>query len=229
MTLPIMPTGSAGAAPSLGVLLCEAEPSAVVETLGSFGFTGWVSPRVGRWCVAVPEHPLGHVAAKRRDLLATGAATGAALGAPAIAVAIRREELMYLTAHDGEAALVDYVSDAQLARPGDEFAYGPEGAHGGEALARLSGLPEAGGEAAAILSEEYGESESESERLVRLARLLDWPTWLVAVNGLAKRRMSIGPEPKEFVRLRAGRTGIGGMALNRVIKVARRSDLTADD
>lgn len=221
--------GGSDVAPSLGVLLCATEQDEAVTALGALGFTGWVSPRRDRWTVAVPEHPVGHVAAKRRDLLAVGAAAAAASGAATVAIAIRREELMYLVAHDGEARLVDYVSDAQLARPGDEYAFGPEGAHGGEALARLSGHPEKGAEAVAILGEEYTESESESERLVKLGRLLDWPTWLVAVNGLAKRRMSIGPEPKEFVRLRAGRTGLGGMALNRVIKVARREDLTADD
>lgn len=119
--------GGSDVAPSLGVLLCATEQDEAVTALGALGFTGWVSPRRARWTVAVPEHPVGHVAAKRRDLLAVGAAAAAASGAATVAIAIRREELMYLVAHDGEARLVDYVSDAQLARPGDEYAFGPRG------------------------------------------------------------------------------------------------------
>lgn len=211
--------------PSYGVLLTSAGTEEVVSALAAARFTGWVAPGQDGWCVAIAEHPLGMVAAGRRGLPALAADLSGVLGTATIAVVIRRERLLTLTAYDGGAALVSYLSDAQQARPGDEFAWGPQGAGGGHQLARLCGVPGHGEETVEVLAEEHGEDENESERLMALARILGWPRWLVAVPGLP-RRLSGGPAVGSLVRLRAGRRGLAGVITGRATQVVRRTDLT---
>ncbi|ROR93516.1 hypothetical protein EDD28_2932 [Salana multivorans] len=244
----IIPPGAFGGsgdeqapAPSFGVLLVRVDGDvtheSVVEALTSARFTGWVSPEVPVegddpgdapvpvWTVAVPETPLGHVAGERTTLHELAASLAATLDGDAIAMVNRREQLLTLTADRAGERWVDYVSDAHLARPDDEFAWGPEGAYGAGALARLCGRPEAEESVYELLSEDEGDDVNESERIVALGRLLGWPHWLVSVGGLPKRVFR-GPDVKDFLRLRAGATGIGGRVKGRLTKVKRRSDLT---
>lgn len=180
------------------------------------------------WTVAVPETPLGHVAGDKTTLRELAGAIAQTLATRTATVLVRRESLLTLTGHvDGET-WVNYASDAHQVRPEDEFAWGPEGAHGAGALARLSGHPEAEKAVYELLSANEGEDFNESERVVGLARLLGWPQWLVSVGGLPKRLLR-GPDPDEFVRLRAGATGFGSRTKSRLTKVKRRSVLPADE
>ncbi|TNU74689.1 hypothetical protein FH969_07605 [Miniimonas arenae] len=170
---------------------------------------------------ASPEH----VPDGERESAETLAPEGASGRPEVICAVVRAETLLTIAAFDGEQQLVDYLSDAHAARPGDEFAWGPEGAHGGRALARLSGRPDAGEDAVELLGEELGESENESERIMALARLLGWPEWLVAVVGLPKR-VAGGPPVEDWQRLRAGRSGLTGRLAARAARTVRRRDLT---
>ncbi|WP_454300828.1 hypothetical protein [Salana multivorans] len=180
------------------------------------------------WTVAVPETPLGHVAGDKTTLRELAASIAETLGTAAIAVLVRKEELLTVSGHVKAETWVSYASDAHILRPDDEFAWGPEGAHGAGALSRMSGHPEAEEAVYEILSEDEGEDFNESERVLGLGRLLGWPQWLVSVSGLPKRLLR-GPAPEDFVRLRAGATGFGSRTKSRLTKVKRRSVLPADE
>lgn len=222
-----------GVGPSYGAILVAAPPDEVLAAAQEARFTGWLTPPAGEWVVLAPENPLGHAAGERRTAHDLAEHLAATLATRAICAVVRREELLTLTAYDGETQVLDYLSDAQVARPGDEFAWGPEGVHGAEALTRLC-LGEAEtvavprGKSSAdrvrdVLAEESGEDENESERLMALARLLGWPEWLVALPGLPKR---IASGPADLVRLRSGATGLAGRLKDRGARMKRRTDLT---
>lgn len=229
--------------PSYAIALVNAESDALTDELAALGFSGWVTPREGRWSVAVAEHPLGHVASRRRTMAETGAAVARDLGTAVVVVTVRREHLLLVQGYDGDAQVVDYLSDATVARPDDDEAWGAEGVDGAEALVRLCGhdVPEeaepvirtvsgrrSGGPTIVetlteLLADDHSEDETESERVIALARLLGWPSWLVSVVGLPRRLVS-GPDLDSLVRLRAGRRGVAGVVRSRAARVVRRKE-----
>lgn len=205
------------------VLLVRAPRDAVLRVLTRERFSGWVGPVQDGWVTAVPDRPRGHVAAHRRHVDDLVPLIGAELRAAAVAVLVHRDLLLQVWAHDGEKLVTDYVSDAHVAYPDDEDAYGTLGAEDVPGLAIVAGRPDAADELTELLTEELGESESESERLMAVCRLLGWPQWLVAVDSLP-RRVPGGPDAAAFTRLRAGRTGVSGLLAARVAAVVRRDE-----
>lgn len=205
------------------VLLTRADRDALVAALTAERFSGWVGPVEDGWVVAVPETPLGHVAARRQHVEDLTVTLAAALAAPVVTVLVTRDELMELWAWDGEREVAAYLSDPAKADPEDETAMwsGPRGVHAAPALAALCGRPDARDDLGELLGEELGESEQESERLMAVARLLGWPEWLVAVDSLP-RRVPGGPDASAFLRLRVGRTGPAGVLAARAARVVRR-------
>jgi len=204
-------------------LLVRAERSDALAALARERFSGWVGPHEDGWVVAVPEHPRGHVAAHRRRVGDLAAVVAQDLGTAAVAVLVQGDRLLRLWASAGAVPVTDYVSDAHVAYPHDDEAYGTEGLEGVRGLATLTRHAEAADDLTALLAEELGESESESERLMAVCRLLGWPQWLVAVDSLP-RRVPGGPGAEAFTRLRAGRTGVGGLLAARAAAVVRRSE-----
>ena len=215
-----------------GLLLVRLPRGAVLERLAAERFSGWVGPAEDGWTVAVAEAPLGHVAAHRRRLRQLAEAIADEEGALVASVVVVKDEALQLWAARGDAQLIDYVSDPSVGAEEaplklDPFgnpvgiADGPVGAHGAPALARAVDRPDVAEDLQVLLAEQLGESENESERLQALARLLGWPSWLVAVDSLP-RRIPGGPDASAFARLRAGRTGIGGIAAGRAARVVRR-------
>lgn len=212
-------------------ILCGGERDALLGLLADERFTGWVGPPEEGWCAVVPERPLGHVARRRQrardlaEMLATGPAS------PVVAVGVERDKVLRLWAGTPDGAVIDYVSDIS-ADSGDDWtldpfgnptppAEGPSGAERAPALARTLARPEVADELRELLLEDLGESTSESERLGRLAALLGWPAWIVAVDSLP-RQIPGGPDRQASVRLRAGRRGVPGVLLARVTRVVRR-------
>ncbi|UCN13576.1 hypothetical protein LFM56_11740 [Cellulomonas iranensis] len=206
-----------------GLLLVRATRDDVLRVLVRERFSGWVGPAQDGWVVAVADRPRGHVAARRRYLPDVGELVSGDLHAVVVTVVVARDLLLQVWAHDDGAEVVTYLSDAHLAFPDDEDAFGPQGAHGARTLAALAGRPDAGDELTTLLSDERGESDAESERLMAVCRLLGWPQWLVAVDSLP-RRVPGGPDADAFTRLRAGRTGVGGLLAARGAAVVRRDE-----
>lgn len=214
------------------VLVTRLAHDELLEILTSERFSGWVAPTEDGWTVAVPESPLGHVASHRRRLPELAEAISDRTDAVVASVVVVKDELLRLWAGRGGAQLVDYVSDPSVGAQDaplelDPFGNpvgisdGPVGAHGASALARAADRAQAADELQELLAERLGESENESERLQAAARLLGWPSWLVAVDSLP-RRVPGGPDASAFTRLRAGRGGIGGIAAAQAARVVRR-------
>ncbi len=209
--------------PTYAALLVRAAREDLLRTLARERFSGWVGPAQDGWVVAVPDRPTGHVAARRRRVPDLAALVAADLHARVVTVLVVRDALLRLWAHDGDDAVVDYLSDAHVAFPDDDEAYGVRGLEHVRALATLADAPAAADELTELLAEELGESESESERLMTVSRLLGWPVWLVAVDSLPRRPPG-GPDADAFARLRAGRTGVGGLLAARAAALVRRDD-----
>lgn len=214
------------------VLVTRVPRPELIEVLTGERFTGWVGPTEDGWTVAVPEAPLGHVAAHRRRLPELAELVAGRTGAVTAAATVVRDEVLSLWAGHGDVQLADYVSDPSVGAQDaplelDPFgnpvgiADGPVGAHGAHALARAVDRSQAADDLQQLLAEQLGESENESERLQAAARLLGWPSWLVAVSSLP-RRVPGGPDAKEFTRLRVGRTGMGGFAAAQAARAVRR-------
>ncbi|OZB48288.1 MAG: hypothetical protein B7X40_07530 [Cellulomonas sp. 14-74-6] len=214
------------------VLVTRLAHDELLEILTAERFSGWVGPTEDGWTVAVPESPLGHVASHRRRLPELAEAISDRTDAVVASVVVVKDALLRLWAGRGGGQLVDYVSDPSVGAEDvplelDPFGNpvgisdGPVGAHGASALARAADRAQAADELQELLAERLGESENESERLQAAARLLGWPSWLVAVDSLP-RRVPGGPDASAFTRLRAGRGGIGGIAAAQAARVVRR-------
>ncbi|MCL2455303.1 MAG: hypothetical protein FWD18_08425 [Micrococcales bacterium] len=205
-----------------GVLVAALPADDLGAWLAEARFTGLVGPQDGRWSVAVADDPLGHVASQRRRLLDVAADLAATQEAAAAGVVVVRDRLLRLWAGVSEHQVIEYVSDPSAADPNDDEATDtPLGAEDAPALAAWAGVPDVAPDVAALLGGVLGESENESERLHELSRLLGWPEWLVSVDSLP-RRISGGPDPSTFVRLKAGRTGVSGWAAGSATRVVRR-------
>ena len=214
------------------VLLTRLPRAELLEVLAGERFSGWVGPTEDGWSVAVPDTPLGHVASRRQHLPELAETLAGQTDALVASVVVVKDELLRLWAGRDGGQLVDYVSDPSVGAEDtplelDQFgnpvgiADGPIGAHGAPALARAADRPEVADQLRELLAERLGESENESERLQAVARLLGWPSWLVAVDSLP-RRVPGGPDASAFTRLRAGRSGIGGVAAAQAARVVRR-------
>lgn len=204
-------------------LLVRAPREAVLDALTRERFSGWVGPVEDGWVTAVPDRPRGHVAARRRRVGDLAAVVASDLHVAAVAVLVQRDRLLRLWAHDDATQVTEYLSDAHVAFPEDDDAYGTVGLQGVRGLATLAGRPDAADELTTLLADELGESESESERLMAVSRLLGWPQWLVAVDSLP-RRVPGGPDADAFARLRAGRAGLRGLLAARAASVVRRDE-----
>jgi hypothetical protein len=221
---------------SYGALLTRLDRDALVDALAARRFTGWVSPACpgafASWTVAVPEWPLGHVAAHRMRLEDLAGDLGDAVPDTVVAVLVDRDRSLTIAALADGAVVLDYQSNPQADDDEpigiDDFGNpigapdGPVGAERAPALARAAGASEAGNALRAELIGKLNDSESESERLLRVVRVLGWPEWVVSAGSLPRRPPG-GPEASEFVRLRAGRTGLAGMLARQGTKVVRRS------
>lgn len=175
-------------------------------------FTGWVGPQEHDHVLLVPSS--GHllVASGGRDLeaLASDMAGDTTGGVDrALVVEVVRDRLLSLvltTAADDEP--LRYLSDPSVLDPEDLDE--PRGAHHAPALARAYGVPGVAATLRDVLSESLDpEHYIESERVARVLGLLDLPSWLVSAWTLP-RRVSYGPEPRAFTRLRAGLAGPAG-------------------
>ena len=214
------------------VLLARLPSAELLDVLAEERFSGWVGPAEDGWTVAVPEVPAGHVAARRRRVPDLAAVVAERTGAVVASAVVLKDEVLRLWAGRGDRQLIDYVSDPTVGAEDaplelDPFGNpvgvsdGPIGAHGARSLAGEVDRPEVAEDLQEVLAERLGESENESERLQSVARLLGWPSWLVAVDSLP-RRVPGGPAASAFTRLRVGRTGIGGLAAAQAARAVRR-------
>ena len=214
------------------VLLARLPRAELLEVLTEERFSGWVGPTEDGWTVAVPEVPAGHVAARRRRVPELAELVAGRTGVVVAGAVVLKDEVLRLWAGHGDRQLIDYVSDPSVGAEEaplelDPFGNpvgvsdGPVGAQDARALARELDRPEVADDLQQVLAERLGESENESERLQSVARLLGWPSWLVAVDSLP-RRVPGGPAASAFARLRVGRTGIGGLAAAQAARAVRR-------
>jgi len=196
----------------------------VLASAAAAGFTGWVGPQEHDHVVVVPSSEHLVVASGSRDLEALArdlAARPTGGAARALVVEVVRDRLLslVLTTGSGEEPL-RYLSDPSVLDPEDLDE--PRGAHHAPALARAYGVPGVAATLRDVLSESLDpEHYIESERVARVLGLLDLPTWLVSAWTLP-RRVSYGPEPRSFTRLRAGVAGPAGRPAGWVVGPARR-------
>lgn len=187
-------------------LVVRAARGPVLELARTLRFTGWVGPQEGPDVVLVAEGETGVVAGRGRDLEDAGAAL-AGLG-PVLLVTVVADRLLALVLLGGEEPL-RYLSEPSVLDPEDDDQ--PRGAHHAPEIARAFGVPRAAGELRDVLAEVLdSEHYIESERLGRVLSLLGLPGWLVSCRTLP-RAMSVGPDRSALTRLRAGRSGAGGL------------------
>lgn len=203
------------------VLVRVSGPEAREEVLGSLlglRFSGWVAPPEHGWLTLVPAGE-GTVAAGRRGVVGLGEA----LAGTGVAIRVRNDRQLVLVAWESGQEVARYVSDPSLEPGADEDVLpDPFGAEDADALAAACGRPDAGEELGDLLAEPLDpEEEIESERLGRVLRLLGLPTWVVTSWRLP-RDMPTGPDPRELLRLGAGRTGLPGRVAGAAASLERR-------
>lgn len=201
----------------------EATRDELREVLRGIRFSGWMAPPRGQRIVIVGTPGAGVVGDDRRGIVEVAGLLAARVAGPVLAVRVRRDRQLALVAWNVGGEVGRYSSDPSV-EPGadDDVLAQPLGAENGEAFAGLWGRADAGEELVEVLEDELDpDSTSESERLGRILRMLDLPSWLVAAGELP-RQMPTGPRTRELVRLRAGRTGFPGMLVDAVVKRARR-------
>lgn len=219
----------------------DAAAAGLVET----AFTGFVGPQEGDWVLAVATNARGTVAAGKRTIDTLARDLAADLGAVAIAVEVDRDKRLRLWAYESGERIGSFDSapedDGELAVgqiPLDEFgdplpeamlALGGSGAQSAAELVRVCVGPGAPDDEESdpaddieeLLGEELTESESESDRLRSVLRLLTLPTWLIASTSLPKD-VPGGPRAGQVLHLRAGRTGVAGLTLGALSERTRR-------
>ena len=229
MALPI-PVGGESGGPAgytySAALVRAGEPAdvrdEVITALRRIRFSGCVAPPEGGWVVVVPAGA-GSVAAGRRGVVGVGEALAQEVGTTTVAVRVLDDRQLVLVAWVTGREVARYVSDPSR-EPGAEEDVLPEpfGTDDADAVAAACGKPQAGEELREMLVEPLDpDEEIESERLGRVLRLLDLPTWLVAAWRLP-RTLPRGPARRDLVRLGAGRTGLAGWVAGRAASLARR-------
>lgn len=220
MVVPYAPApGSGGpAGDTYAVALVHAgDATQVVEVLGRLRFTGWVGAPDKGWLPVIAAG--GAVASGRRGIVEVGAE----LPGRVLAIRVRVDRQLALVAWSDGDELGRYVSDPSR-EPGadDDVLDDPYGVENAAAFAGVCGHPERAGDLAGMLGERLDpETVNESERLARVLRLLELPTWLVAVATLP-RDIPTGPRARELTRLGFGLPGVRGKALDRLARPVRR-------
>ncbi|MFV0425407.1 MAG: hypothetical protein ACK5KU_00030 [Beutenbergiaceae bacterium] len=194
----------------------RAERGAILATLGELRFTGWVGPQEQDWVLSVAGNPLGKIARNKRRFDDVTADVANTLRTIAIGVEVERDRRLQIVAYAAEHALPRYDSSPpepdEDAMDIDDFGnpvmeVADTDAIGSE-LARLLQISDE--EALmTLLEEDLGSSTSESERLLKLLRLAQLPTWLVSSDSLP-RNVPGGPRKGEVIRLGAGKPGAQG-------------------
>lgn len=215
--------GGPGGETYAAVLVRDGDAAAVTGVLRRIRFTGWIAPAANGWLpvVAVPGN--GTVAAGRRGIVGVGATVAEELGADVLAFRVLRDRQLALVAWAGGEETGRYVSDPSR-EPGAEEDVLPDplGVRDAAAFASVAGHPERGADLAELLAERLDpDNVIESERLARLLRLVELPTWLVAAATLP-RDIPTGPGSRELTRLGFGLPGPGGVICARLALVVRR-------
>jgi hypothetical protein len=229
MTLPMGVTGEAAgpAGYTYSAVLLRVDQRAgvgdqLLATLREVRFSGWVAPAEAGWAVVVPAGA-GTVASGRRGVVGVGEALAMRLGTGTLAVRVLDDLQLVLVGWASGREVARYVSDPSR-EPGvtEDVLPHPFGSAGSAAVATLCGKPEAGEGVDALLHEPLDpEDEIESERLGKVLRLLELPTWLVSAWQLP-RELPTGPARRDLLRLRAGRTGLPGWIAGRAVRLPRR-------
>ena len=229
MTVPIgtspEPGGPSGYSYA-GVLVLVADRREAREellaTLQSLRFSGWVAPPEGGWVVVVAAG-VGTVAAGRRGVVEVGAALAEALATTTVAVRVLDDRQLALAVCESGREVARYVSDpSREPRADDDVLPHPFGVEGADAVAAACAQPHVADELGELLAEPLDpDEEIESERLARVLHLLGLPSWLVTAWRLP-RDVRTGPARRDLLRLRAGRTGIGGCITGRAAHLGRR-------
>ena len=194
----------------------------LIATLRGIRFSGWVAPPEDGW-VPVVASGAGTVASGRRGVVGVGEALAESLPASCLAVRVLDDRQLVLVAWESDREVARYVSDpAREPRAAEDVLPDPFGAEGADAVAAVCDRPQVSEELGELLAEPLDpDQQIESERLDRVLRLLELPTWLVNAWRLP-RPMSTGPAPRDLLRLRAGRTGMYGRAAGRAASRGRR-------
>ncbi|MCO8275893.1 hypothetical protein M1L60_35475 [Actinoplanes sp. TRM 88003] len=204
-------------------LVRTGDASGVTGVLRRLRFTGWVAPVQGEWVPVVAVPGGGTVAAGRRGIVGVGEELAGEFGATVLVLRVLADRQLALVAWvDGEET-GRFVSDPSREPGADEDVLDdPLGLESTASFAAAAGHPERGQELVELLREPIDpENVIESERLSRVLRLLDLPTWLVAVVALP-RDIPTGPQARETTRLGLGRTGLAGLVLPRLTRRRRR-------
>jgi hypothetical protein len=193
------------------------------EVLPSIRFTGWITPEQDGRIVVIGHPGAAVVASKRRGIVEVASVVAARTMTPVLAIQVKEDRQLALVAWEDGEENARYCSDPSREPDADDDVLdSPVGAEGAAVLARVCGKDEkAADELEELLDEGIDpDSTSESERLRTVMRLLDLPSWLVAIGSLP-RRLSIGPTKASMTRLRAGRTGLLSVALNDPVRRVR--------
>lgn len=193
----------------------------VVAALRHIRLSGWVAPHERGW-IPVVAAGAGTVAAGRRGVVGVGEALAEGMAATCLAIRVLNDRQLVLVAWDSGREVARYVSDpSREPRAEEDVLASPLGTEGAAGIATICGRPEAGDELTELLAEPLDpEQEIESERLGRVLRLLELPSWLVTAWRLP-RAMSTGPAPRDLLRLGAGYRGTLGRVAGRAARSGR--------
>jgi hypothetical protein len=200
----------------------------VIDSLRTLRFSGWIAPPADGWIVAIGDPGDGVVAAGKRGIIEVAAHLAASVGAPGLALRVKRDRQLVLVAwrgaeEIGAEEIGRYCSDPSR-EPGadDEVLSEPYGVEHADGFAEVVDRPQVAGDLAAVLDEELDiESVSESERLAQVLDLLGLPRWLVAAPALP-HDIPTGPRARDLIRLRGGAPAIAGRMRGVVIRPVRR-------
>ncbi|GAB2569024.1 hypothetical protein Aab01nite_08220 [Paractinoplanes abujensis] len=220
MVFPYAPTpgndGPAGDTYAVALVRAgDAEP--VTAVLRRLRFTGWAGAPESGWLPVIAAG--GTVAAGRRGIVEVGAE----LAGTVLVVRVLRDRQLALVAWSDGEELGRYVSDPSR-EPGaeDDVLDDPLGVPHAAAFAQVAGRPDRADDLAGLLGDRLDpELVNESERLAAILRLLDLPTWLVAVATLP-RDIPTGPRARELTRFGFGLPGVRGKVLDRAARPVRR-------
>ncbi|MBU2664876.1 hypothetical protein KOI35_15340 [Actinoplanes bogorensis] len=189
----------------------------VAAVLRRLRFTGWLGAPADGWLPVVATSAT--VASGRRGIVELGEALP---GTVLVLRVLADRQLALVAWQDGDER-GRYVSDPSREPGADEDVLDdPLGVSSAEDFAAAGGHPERAGELAELLNERLDpDNVIESERLSRILRLLELPTWLVAVSTLP-RDVPTGPSARSLTRFGGGLTGVRGRLFDLVLRPVRR-------